>query len=353
MQVQLLRTILPTLVLTTLAACTDSSITAVKEASMRQSDFTYGEVFDEAKGCKSTAWKASDDADGRKVVEYTCSAALSDETLQKARQSGVEKAKDMSKGLTEAWNRTYETIESRRKQVGESLRLERSTAEAKLEELQRAMQEAQRTLETTNAKPPTAFIGHGPSGYTPKLIEWGEERKRVEVQKDEQRLATLQNSIALVQRELTGLQDPAQYRIMGGKNAAEYEQALQRMDLLKDKYFAAVAQLEASLLKQAQDHVASQEKRKLELKVKFLVPKKSAIEPSAANWYVDDQRSDSMGVVYLAAAIVKPSYLPQIIDKQWSIQLAVPTDSSKALESFGYRCDAELPAGCELRNPPA
>lgn len=351
MKFQEFRVVLALLGLASLAACTDSSITAVKEASVRQSDFTFGQVFDKAKGCRSTDWEASTDADGRKVVDYTCTTELSAEALEKGRQANAEKIMGISKQLTDAWSRAHDEIEGRQRTVGDYLQQERAQVQERLQELLSSAQKEQQRLDQASAMPPTAFVGHGPSGPTPKLLAEGEERKRIAMQESERQLTDLRRKIEGVQRELDALADPTQYRPEGGKSSLEYAQALQKMDTVKDKYFAALSGLEAPLRKQAQDHVDAQQKRSLKLKVRFLVPNKSAVEPVAAAWHLDGERKESLGVVFLAAAILKPSYLPQIIDSKWAQQLAMPLDSWKTFDAFPYRCGREVSTGCEPKVP--
>ena len=85
-----------------LAACTDSSITEVKKSSISQSDFTYGEALDDAKGCKSTEWNRHDDGNGRPVVEYTCTAEMSSKLIENAKAENIVRVKEMIRPCSES-----------------------------------------------------------------------------------------------------------------------------------------------------------------------------------------------------------------------------------------------------------
>ena len=123
-----------------LSACTDSNITAVKEASLARSDFTFGEALDDAKGCKDTAWERQDDANGRPVVIYTCTAEAFDDIAQEAKKKALA---DLDTASQERANVYPEMITALRQKLAEAKKSEGASVEQspKLQAAGKALQD--------------------------------------------------------------------------------------------------------------------------------------------------------------------------------------------------------------------
>lgn len=73
------------LVLTMLAGCGDSKISAVKDTRLRGDEFTVGETLSKVKECKSTDW-TSEIVNNATIVTHTCTVKLDDALLNLAKQ---------------------------------------------------------------------------------------------------------------------------------------------------------------------------------------------------------------------------------------------------------------------------
>jgi hypothetical protein len=73
------------LVLTMLAGCSDSKISAVKDTRLRGDEFTVGETLSKVKECKSTDW-TSEIVNNATIVTHTCTVKLDDALLNLAKQ---------------------------------------------------------------------------------------------------------------------------------------------------------------------------------------------------------------------------------------------------------------------------
>lgn len=325
-----------------LTACTDSSITEVKESSVPQSDFTFGEVFDDAKGCKSTKWRTAEDANGRPLVEYTCTAEVSDEMLQKAREANIKKVNDLSAAQVAGWDETRGDIERRIKNLISYQHQERAEGEREIKELEQSIRQEQTRMDQLAAMPVPVL-------NSPALAAVAEQRRAIDAQEMGKSLAFLRGKVESIQRKLEGPATVDHYKISeGDMTLGEHQEALVKMDAQKEGYFAAINALESSLIGNAEGYAHEQAKRNLQLKVTFRVNKKSPVELTSAAWFLDDQAESGMGMINLAAALIRPSYMPEIIETKWKEKLAMPRDRWKTQGEFPYQCDR---AGCELRKP--
>lgn len=73
------------LVLTMLAGCGDSKISAVKDTRLRGDEFTVGETLSKVKECKSTDW-TSEIVNNATIVTHTCTVKLDDALLNLMKQ---------------------------------------------------------------------------------------------------------------------------------------------------------------------------------------------------------------------------------------------------------------------------
>lgn len=334
----------------TLMACTDASITEVKKASVSQSDYTFGEIFDQAKGCKTTEWESQEE-NGRAVVRYTCTVDTPQALVDLAERDNTNKVKALSKSLDDGWARTIKNLESRKQTVLGAAAQAKKNNEAKLSEGTSQLQSAQAKLNQALASAPQNYIGHGRSGYTPQLLAEGRERKQLAIDRAEREVGMAQRRIA----EAAELQnDPSaahnQFSSQRGQRSAEeYKQMIDGMLSWKDRYYAAIAELEAREMNHAQEFLKTAKDRQLQMKVTFLVRKKSPVDIGSATWTYDGQDAGPVNLMFLGASLLNPKDFEEVLGLARKARLKREIDSRAAINSFPIVCNENIPAGCELR----
>lgn len=71
-----------------LAACGDSKISAVKDSSFPNAEFTFGETMNKVKGCKGGEW-TSELVSDTTIVTYTCTAAVSPDIVKMSKERAL------------------------------------------------------------------------------------------------------------------------------------------------------------------------------------------------------------------------------------------------------------------------
>lgn len=334
----------------TLMACTDASITEVKKASVSQSDYTFGEIFDNAKGCKTTEWDSQEES-GRAVVRYTCTVDTPQAMVDVAERDNTNKVKALSKSLDDGWQRTLKNLESRKETVLGAAAQARKYNDAKLSEGQSQLQVAHAKLNQAVASTPQNYIGYGASGYTPQLLAEGRERKQLAIDRAEREVGMAQRRIA----EATENQnDPGyahnQFSSQRDKRSAEeYQQMIDGMLSWKDRYYAAVAELEAREMARAQEFLKTAKDRQLQMKVTFLVRKKSPVDIGSATWIYDGQDAGPVNLISLGASLLNPKSFEEVLGLARKARLKHEIESHKLVDSFPIACGENIAGGCALR----
>lgn len=334
----------------TLMACTDASITEVKKASISQSDYTFGEIFDKAKGCKTTEWDSQEE-NARAVVRYTCTVDTPQAMVDVAERDNTNRVKALSKSLDDGWNRTLKDLESRKQNVLGAAAQARKNNEAKLSEGTSQLQSAQAKLNQALASAPQNYIGHGRSGYTPQLLAEGRERRQLAIDRAEREVGIAQRRIA----EATENQNDPGYASnqfssqRGNRSAEEYQQMIDSMLSWKDRYYAAIAEFEAREMSRAQEFMRAARDRQLQMKVAFVVRKKSPVDIQSATWSYDGQSAEPVNLIFLGASLLNPKSFEEVLGLARKARLKREIDSRAAINSFPIVCNENIPAGCELR----
>lgn len=335
-----------------LAACSDSSIKEVKNSSIRQSDFTYGEILDDARGCKSTDWDHHDDANGRSVVEYTCTAELSSSLIESAQKDNIDRVKALSKDLDEGWQQAFATIQKRKDYVAQAVTEARVNNEAKLKEAIGQQQAAQERLNRALASSPESYITRGPNGYSPAMLEDGRQRMQAAIVQEKLQVEAAQRQIEAIEKAQN---DPAdagrQFALDQYRSVSEYQTMLDGMLSWKDRYYAAMNAAEASGMKRASEFLSAAKDRKLQMKITFLVNKKSPVGLQSATWVYDGQDDGGVNMVYLAAILLDPKRMQEVLGTEQRSRLKLEINSYERLQSFPIACGVKIPSGCELRQP--
>lgn len=336
-----------------LSACTDSSIREVKRSSLPQSDFTFGEALDDsAKGCKATEWTHRDDDNGRPMVEYICTTELSSTLVETARKENVDKLKSFTARLDQRWQGFVETIKQRQNSVAQAQLQARGEVDRSLNEVSTRLQVAQEQLKQALEKSPEQYVGPVRNGYTPTLLAEGERRKQTSVQQLQRQIEGIQKqreTFEKVRDAPTGVE--RQLAMTQYRSAAEYQRTLDGVLAWKDRYYAAMKEIEAKELKKAEDFLSVAKDRKLQMKVTFLVKNKSPVELRSASWIYDGKEDGAVNTAYLAAVLLDPKRMQEVVNDGWKSRLR-PEISIFDLEMvFPIACDEKLIDGCELRKP--
>lgn len=340
------------LLLAGLSGCTDSSIREVKRSSLPQSDFTFGEALDDAKGCKATEWTHRDDDNGRPIVEYTCTTELSSAMVETARKENVAKLKAVTEQLDQRWQGLIETIKHRQNSVAQSHVQARAAIDGQLNEVNARLQAAQEQLNQALGKSPEQYIGPVRNGYTPTLLAEGERRKQTFVQQLQQQIEVIQKQKEAIEKTRDDPTKVAQQLASPQyRGIAEYQRTLDGMLAWKDRYYAAMSEIEARELKKAEEFLLAAKDRKLQMKVTFLVKNKSPVELRSATWVYDGKEDGSVNTAYLAAVLLDPKRMQEVIDSGWKSRLRPEISSFDIEMAFPIICDEKLIDGCELRKP--
>lgn len=347
---QLKRILVSAFIFAALTACTDSSITEVKKSSIAQSDFTFGETLDNAKGCKTTEWDHRDES-GRSIVQYTCTAAMPLTLVERAGKENINSIKALIKAFDEDWQLSLKTLEERKNYVSGAIVQARTNNEAKLNEGNAQLREAQERLSRALASSPESYIGHGPSGYTPQLIEMGKERMQLDILKAKREVEAVQRRIEATEAAQNAPTDAAQQSSLLGqyRSPSEYQVMIDGMLSWKDRYYAAINESEAREIKKAEEFLIAAKDRTLQMKITFLVRKKFPVQIQSATWNYDGKEYGAVNSIYLAAVLLDPKRMQELIEGAQRSHLKLEIDSLKLEKSFPIACGEKILTGCELR----
>ncbi len=189
------------------------------------------------------------------------------------------------------------------------------------------------------------------SPYTPQLLAMGRERKQLAIDRAEREVAVAQRRIAdAVEFQNDPNAANNQFSSQRGQRSAEeYQQLIDGMLSWKDRYYAAIAELEAREMSRAQELLKAELDKKLQMKVSFLVNKKFSVAPQTANWIYEGRQPEPVNLIYFAAALLDPKRLQEAMMVKRRNQLTFYPDSAKVLEAFPITCGEKVSAGCELR----
>jgi len=344
----LYKVLLAAFICTALSACTDASIKEVKKASIGQSDYTFGDVLDSPKGCTSTEWGHRED-NARPVVQYTCTADLPQALIDIAAQDNTNRIKDLSKELDKLWQDNLKKIQKSKEDVAQAAIRAGTQKDSRIKQGQGALQEAQARLDQTLASSPQQYIGHGSSGYTPQLLAMGKERMQLDIN-------SAKREVEVARRKLdeaeAGVEPNSAYRhpaLGQERSAAEYQAMIDGTLSWKDRYYAAISELEAREMKRAEEFVTAAKDRKLQMRVTFLVRKQFPVDVQSATWIDGGKESKPVDAVYLAAALMDPKRLQEVLVGEQRSRLKFGVNNYEHLKSFPIECSEKIPTGCELR----
>lgn len=329
-----------------LAACTDSSISAVKTSSVPHSDFTFGEALDDAKGCKSTEWTHRDDDNGRSVVEYTCTAEITSAQVEQARKETTDRIKALSKTFDTIWTDALTTLAQQKQDVEQNAMRDRGQAEARVEEAKARRQYLQQMVDTLTARLEKAGAEQLDGKRAPPFVA---RRLEADIESTKAAIAGADVQVAAAEK---ARDNPVAAPSLGAnpyKSVGEYDHMTQGMLAWKDRYYAAIAEKESTEMKRADDFIAAAKGRKLQLKISFQVNKKSPVELRSAKWVSDDKVETAVNSSYVAAVLLDPKRMQQVVDDAVKSRLKLPSSNFEAMETFPIVCGHTVPEGCALR----
>lgn len=259
-----------------LSACTDSNITAVKEASLARSDFTFGEALDDAKGCKDTAWERQDDANGRPVVIYTCTAEAFDDIAQEAKKKALA---DLDTASQERANVYPEMITALRQKLAEAKKSSEGASveqSPKLQAAGKALQDYEAEVDEVMKSPI-----NNPEWKRTAQLELARMQRNYEVLKAQEE------------------QDAPARRQEANGAVAKAQKELDDAASWQERYTTAVKTTRTIVEKEINDYYGRAHTFKL--RIQFTASKKSPITPSTIEWLMDERP--------VVASILMPSFL--------------------------------------------
>ncbi|MFM9925456.1 hypothetical protein VLK31_20875 [Variovorax sp. H27-G14] len=329
-----------------LTGCTDSSITAVKKSSVPQSDFTFGEALDDAKGCESTAWSHRDDDNGRSVVEYTCTAEITSAQVDRARADNTHRIKALSKTFDTIWTDALATLAQHKQTVEQGAARDRSEAQARVDDAKARRQYLQQMIDTLSAEHEKASAEQPDGKRAPPYVA---RRLEADIASTKSAIATSDVLVAAAEK---ARDNPVAAPSLGAnpyKSVAEYEHMTQGMLAWKERYYTAVAEKEATGMKRADEFIARAKGQKLQLKITFQVNKKSPVELRSAKWVSDAQMETAVNSSYVAAVLLDPKRMQQLVDEAVKSRLQLPSNNFEAMETFPIVCGHTVSEGCAPR----
>lgn len=248
-----------------LGACTNSSITQVKESSLPQSNFTFGEVLDGAKGCKSTDWDHNKADYGQTLVEFTCLTATSDDVVQAAKQQSLQDLDKVALEQAQRYSKMLAAAEQYLVETKSSLERYEQDRNSKLETAARAVQ----AYEAQAAQVASSPINN------PMLKRTAEQ----ELVKMKANYAELKVTL-----ESERSADAAQ----GQKAIAKAQKRLEEMTQWKEKYLAAVQATKEKVDKELEANFS--DSHKFQLKMTFLAHEDKGVKVNSSEWYLDGKK---------------------------------------------------------------
>lgn len=96
-----------------LSGCSDSNIDLVKNTEIHNSNYTYGQIYDNRKMCDSIQWSTEQQSNGETIVISTCTFKLSQDQLQKSRNFAIAKVNEYYDIFSRSYIRTTEEIQEK------------------------------------------------------------------------------------------------------------------------------------------------------------------------------------------------------------------------------------------------
>jgi len=248
-----------------LGACTNSSITQVKESSLPQSNFTFGEVLDGAKGCKSTDWDHSKADYGQTLVEFICLTATSDDVVGAAKQRSLQELDEVALEKEQRYSKMLAAAEQYLAENKGALERSEQDRNSKLEAAARAVQAYEAQAEQVANSPIQNPM-------------W----KRMA----EQELAKIKANYADLKITLESERsaDTAQ----GQEAIANAQKRMEEMTQWKEKYLTAVQATKEKVAKDLEANFSGS--HKFQLKVTFLAHKEKGVKVNSSEWYLDGKK---------------------------------------------------------------
>ncbi|WPG36903.1 hypothetical protein [Variovorax sp. EBFNA2] len=259
-----------------LSACTDSNITAVKEASLTRSDFTFGEALDGAKGCKNTAWERQDDANGRPVVIYTCTAEAFDDIAQEAKKKALADLDTASEERANVYPAMITALQQKLAEAKKSSEGPSVEKSPKLQAAAKALQDYEAQVDEVMKSP----------------INNPEWKRRIQLE-----LARMHRQYEALKAQ-EEQEAPARRQEANGA-VAKAQKELDDAASWQERYTTAVKTTRETVEKDINDYYGRGHTFKL--RIQFAVSKKSPITPSTIEWLMDERP--------VVASILMPSFL--------------------------------------------
>ncbi|RYH30855.1 MAG: hypothetical protein EON54_21595 [Alcaligenaceae bacterium] len=330
-----------------MGACTDSAITQVKERKIASTDFTYGELFEKAKGCKSATWSATDDENGRKIVEGLCTTTLNDAARARAMQLNDEHVQRVVGEFATVWASVNQGLEKRRDYLINSADQNGARLTAASEQSWQALKEAQANVDQMrelSINDPAWSEVHSRVQYQGS----GMQRSRLlQLRNAERNLAEVQQRSEHVEAERAGL---STVNAAKDGQVADLSAAIDGLNEMKADYDAAVAAVKDAMIHEARVHESLLSESELILRFRFRVNDHSAPDVLGGGWLLDGQPSDMRQVMLMGAATMTPDRLTKLIEENWTQRLVAPSDVKAIWNAFPFECTDGHQQGC-VRKP--
>lgn len=96
-----------------MSGCSDSSIDLVKNTEIHNSNYTYGQIYDNRKMCDSIQWTAEQQSNDESIVISTCEFKLNQDQLQESRHFAIAKVNEYYDIFSRSYLRTTEEIQEK------------------------------------------------------------------------------------------------------------------------------------------------------------------------------------------------------------------------------------------------
>lgn len=185
-----------------------------------------------------------------------------------------------------------------------------------------------------------------------QMIE-GRERMQTAINVAQREVGVARRNLDEAQAEAeAGVERDSAYRpptLGQGLSAPEYQAMIDGMLSWKDRYYAALNELEAREMKLAEEFVTAAKASKLQMRIKFLVRKTSPVEVQGATWIDGGKEFKPVSPIYVAAALVDHSRLQEILVGEQASRLRLQVIKNEHYKSLPIECGEKIPTGCELK----
>jgi|GEM_PF-996413 len=309
----------------TLGACTNSSITQVKESSLPQSNFTFGEVLDGAKGCKSSDWEHSKADYGQTLVEFTCLTATSDDVIQAARQQSQQDLDNVAKEKEERYSKMLAAAQASLANAKDALERSEQARTAKLESAARALQ---------LYEPQAAEVANSPINNP----TW----KRMV----EQQLSSMRSNYVELQAKMEAERPVEQAQ--GQEAIAKAKKRWNEMAQWKEQYLAAAKATKDKVSGELDAHFSGY--HKFQLKVTFLAHESKGVSVNSSEWFLDGRRVASNA--FIPAFLRHPQDMDTALKDMFREKIRFDSGGRYG-KQFPIECFTEwgdLVTGCSLKS---